>query len=343
MEKLKEFIYKNKMWVIAIAGILVLSIILIIAFMTTNKKEKESDKPDIKINTYTTKRNMQTNDTTILYAEPNKEGGSYGTIAPDTILKVLGISEDDKWYYVEHLSNKGYIEADKMIVLENETTDTETIEEPTTEEPTTLNEDRELPTETEVQEETTTKETEPYVPATPIEEITQPTEPITEPPTEPEPQTQPPTEPITEPPTQPVVQPVVNASCELPDVTNMIFENNDPWDNANTTLINGVYEACLSVAQRWSRGEITGEQARQLCLSDPVITQDCHNGTELIDFCFVTLEKKGKGCTYEEYLKLKFTKINQILTSNELLYVYTYYNGDTDTTTIYLAKGTSSY
>ena len=199
MEKLKKFIYEKKKWVIAIAGILVLSIILILAFMTTNKKEKESDKPDIKVSTYTTERDMQTNDTTILYAEPNKEGGSYGTIAPDTILKVLGISEDDKGYYVEYLANKGYIEADKMIVLENDTTEPETIEEPTTEEPTTPNEDRELPTEPETPEETTTKETEPYVPATPIEDVTQPTEP----PTEPEPQTQPPTEP----PTEPVVQP----------------------------------------------------------------------------------------------------------------------------------------
>ncbi len=335
MEKLKAFINDKKKWVIAIAGILVLSIILTLAFMTTTKKEKESDKPSIKVNTYTIERNMQTTDTIILYAEPDKEGGSYGTIAPDTILKVLGISEDDKWYYVEHLSNKGYIEADKMIVLENDTTDTETIEEPTTEEPTTLNEDRELPTEPEVPEETTTKETEPYVPATPIEEITQPTEPITEQPT------QPPTEPQTEPPTQPVVQPVVNASCELPDVTNMVFGVEDPWDNANTTLINGVYEACLSVAQRWSSGEITGEQARQLCLSDPVITQDCHNGTQLKDFCFMTFDKKGKSCTYEEYIPLKYGKVP--ITSNEFLYVYTYYNGDTDTTTIYLAKGTSSY
>lgn len=334
MEKLKKFISNKKKLVIAIAGILVLSIILIIAFMTTTKKEKESDKPDIKVSTYTIERDMQTNDTTILYAKPDKKGGSYGTIAPDTILKVLGISDDDKWYYVEYLANKGYIEADKMIVLENDTTDTETIEEPTTEEPTTPDEDRELPTEPEVQEETTTKETEPYVPATPIEDVTQPTEP----PTEPEPQTQPPTEPQTEPPTQPVVQPVVNASCELPDVTNMVFGVEDPWNNAND-LIDGVYEACVSVAQRWTRGEITGEQARQICLNDPVIMQNDDSGRAVHDFCFISFDKKGKGCTYEEYIDLQYAKVP--LTGNEFLYVYTYYNGDTDTTTIYLAKGST--
>ncbi len=272
MEKIKELIKNKKKWVIAIAGILVLSIILIIAFMTTAKKEKESDK----------------------------------------------------------------------LVLENETTDTETIEEPTTEEPTTLNEDRELPTEPVVHEETTTKETEPYVPATPIEEITQPTEPITEPITEQQtqPQTQPPTEPITEPTTQPVVQPVVNASCELPDVTNMVFAKHDPWNNAND-LIDGVYEACVSVAQRWTRGEITGEQARQICLSDPVIMQNDDSGRALHNFCFITYQKQGKGCTYEEYLQLNFEKCNEELTGNEFLYVHSYYNGDTDTTTIYLAKGSS--
>lgn len=339
MEKLKAFINEKKKILSVVALALIILVICIIILVKPDKKTDSTKEKDIKINTYTTERNMQTTDTIILYAEPDKKGGSYGTIAPDTILKVLGISEDDKWYYVEHLSNKGYIEADKMIVLENDTTDTETIEEPTTEEPTTLNEDRELPTEPEVQEETTTKETEPYVPATPIEDVTQPTEP----PTEPEPQTQPPTEPITEPQTQPVVQPVVNASCELPDVTNMIFENNDPWGYANDDIKSEVYQGCLAIAQRWSRGEITGEQARQLCLSDPVITQDDHSGTALIDFCFLDFNKKGKGCTYEEYLNLEFTRNSEVLTGNQFLYVYTYYNGDTDTTTIYLAKGTTRY
>lgn len=296
-ERMTELI-KNKKVIVA-TGLFLIILLIVVLSLTLNSKAgttktasagQISKVEKVGVKYYKEKQEKYTKEGTYVYTDCTDKANTIDFVARGTKIIVTGITGND-WYEVEYMGSVGYMKKD-VFVEEDETTVLETVDEKetTTEAETTT---EETTTEEIVQENETVPpvETVEYVPETEV-----PTEPPTVAP-----------EPVTEAPTQaPQPQPTPQ-SCELPDVTQMVYNDIVPYGNANS-LIDGVYEACVEVTKEWINGSLTSEQARQKCLNNPTIMQDDGSGRALSDFSFTKLTKQGKGCTYEEYIKMEFER-----------------------------------
>ena len=338
-ERMMELI-KNKKVIVA-TGLFLIILLIVVLSITLNSKAgttktasagQISKVEQVGVKHYKEEQEKYTKEDTNIYVDCTDKANSLGFVAKGTKIIVTGITGND-WYEVEYMGSVGYMKKD-VFVEENETTVLETVDEKetTTEAETTT---EETTTEAPTQENET-------VPTTEIVEYVPETEAPTEAPT---PQYVP--EPVTEAPTQaPQPQPTPQ-SCELPDVANMIYSSMDSHHCSNTILEAGVYDACLGVVNQWINGSISRENAIGQIMSNPLITEDSDGnwGNDILAFECAKLTKNGKGCSYEEYAQLSYNSILSginWLSSNAFLYVYAYYDGNTDTTNIYVAMGSAT-
>ena len=348
MEKIKD-LWKNKKAVL-IAGILIFFLIVTIVIVAINTKNTKatasagevSKAEQVGVTHYKENVEMKANKDTNVYTDCMDKANSMGFVAKGEKITVTGITKNN-WYEVLYMGSVGYMKKKDLEAEEDK--ETETVKETKKEEPTTQ---EETTPEMQTDASETVKETE-YV----EQKVSQVETPASQPETpaseqeQPAPQPQPVPAPEPEPQPQPQPQPVVNESCELPGVTSMIYSDLDSHNRSNKSLEAGVYDACLNVVNKWINGSISRETAISTIMSNPTITTDSDGdyGNDILAFECVKLSKSGKGCTYDEYAKISLDSIlngSNWFNDMSFLYIYSYYDGNSDTTNIYISMGSAS-
>lgn len=346
MEKIKD-LWKNKKAVL-IVGILIFFLIVTIVIVAINTKSTKatasagevSKAEQVGVTHYKENVEMKANKDTNVYTDCMDKSNSMGFVAKGEKITVTGITKNN-WYEVLYMGSVGYMKKKDLEAEEDK--ETETVKETKKEEPTTQ---EETTPEMQTDASETVKETE-YV----EQEVNQVETPASEPetpasePEQPAPQPQP--VPAPEPEPQPQPQPVVNESCELPDVANLFYSSMDSHNCSNKSLETGVYDACLNVVKQWINGQVSREAAISTIMSNPTITTDSDGdyGNDIRAFECAKVSKSGKGCTYDEYTELVVNYVcngGNWLSDCSFLYTYAYYDGNTNTTNIYVAMGSAS-
>lgn len=346
MEKIKD-LWKNKKAVL-IAGILIFFLIVTIVIVAINTKNTKatasagevSKAEQVGVTHYKENVEMKANKDTNVYTDCMDKANSMGFVAKGEKITVTGITKNN-WYEVLYMGSVGYMKKKDLEAEEDK--ETETVKETKKEEPTTQ---EETTPEMQTDANETVKETE-YV----EQKVSQVETPASEPetpasePEQPAPQPQPVPAPEPEPEPQPQPQPVVNESCELPDVANTLFKDMDRHNSSNKYLGEGVYDACLNTVKQWINGSVSRETAISTIMSNPTITNGSYFGNNILAFECVKLSKSGKGCSIDEFTNIGGEYIcngGNWLSNKSFLYVYVYYDGNSDTTNIYVAMGSVS-